>query len=106
MDKDKNEVMNAATLASVTTTLVFIQAQLAEIKADVNRLTQNFASKEELSNTAKITEDRLARLEGESRWWRWASPTAAAIIAVIIEYLFLFYINHATPVATGISLTK
>jgi len=85
------------TLASVTTTLTFMQRDITEIKQDIKNMPPIFASKEELANTAIRTNDRISRLEKESRLWRWVSPTFAAIVAVIVEYLFIFYIQHLHP---------
>ena len=98
MDRTKDELMNAATLASVTTTLVYIQAQLAEIKADVKTLTNIFASKEELAQSARVIDDRINRLESASNLWRWLSPTMSAvlswIIGSVITFLVIQYIQH------------
>ena len=82
-----------ATLASVTTTLGFMQSQLAEIRAEVKSLNNTFASKEELQQTARDTEVRLHRLEDASNLWRWLSPSLAATLGAILAVLILSYIS-------------
>ena len=83
---------NAVTIATPSTTLVFMQSQLAEIKTEIKTLNQTFASKEELMQTARTTEERIVRLENASNFWRWASPTLAAAFGATLAYLLQYYI--------------
>ena len=91
---EKENALNIATLASVTTTLTFIQSQLSDIRADLKSLQGTFASKEELAATARATEARIVRLENESNLWRWLSPTLSAVLASIITFFIVQYFLH------------
>lgn len=85
---------NTATLASMTTTLGFMQSQMAEIRADVKTLGNVFATKEELTNVVKASEDRFKRLEDSSDLWKWLSPTLSAIFASVITFFVIAYFTH------------
>ena len=89
----KEEITNASTIATLTTTLGFMQASLAEIKAELKALNTTFASKEELANTARDTEIRIVRLERSSNLWRWLSPSLAAALGAILAVLVLSYLT-------------
>ena len=83
-----------ATIATLTTTLAFMQGQLAEINTDIRTLSITFASKEELMQTAKDTESRLNRLEAASNLWRWLSPSLAATLGAVLAVLIVSYLQH------------
>ena len=78
-------------IATITTTLGFMQAQLAEIKADVKNLNNTFASKEELATIARDNQERILRLEKASNLWKWISPTMSAILAAILAFFITAY---------------
>ena len=92
--EQENNTMNAATLASVTTTLVFIQAQLAEIKADVKALNNIFANKEELTTISRELSKRLTTLERSSNLWKFLTPTFSAFVAALMTFFVVQYFQH------------
>lgn len=96
MDKDKE--VTTATLATLTTTLAFMQSQMAEIRADVKGLINTFATKEELNQSIQNNQNRIVRLEAASNLWRWLSPTLSGIIAWVvgsaITFLLIQYLQQ------------
>ena len=91
---EKENAVSLATLASVTTTLTFMQSQLSDIRADLKTLQGTFASKEELAATARATEARILRLENASNLWRWMSPTLSAFLAAIMTFFVIQYFQR------------
>jgi len=87
----KEELANASTIATLTTTLGFMQTQLADIKAELRTLNGTFANKEELASTARQIEERIVRLENQSNLWRWVSPTMSAILAAVLAFFITAY---------------
>ena len=83
--------VNAATIATITTTLGFMQSTMAKIEAKLDALNTTFASKEELAQTAKETQERIGRLERSSQLWRFLSPTLSAIIAGVLVFFITAY---------------
>ena len=81
-------------IAVISTNIGFVQRDIADIKNSISLLANVYATSKDLQDVAKQTEGRLARLEKSSNIWKWLGPTLSAIVAVIIEYLFLFYIQH------------
>lgn len=88
---DKQQEVNAATIATLTTTLGFMQASLAKIEAKLEALNATFASKEELAQTARATEIRINALENASNLWRFLSPTISAVLAGILVFFVTAY---------------
>ncbi len=84
-DTDKTSI------AVINTNVGYIQRDISEIKVSLKDV---YATKDSLAEIAKQTEARLIRLESNSNLWKWLAPTLSAIIAVIIEYLFINYLMH------------
>jgi hypothetical protein len=81
-------------LAVMGNNLEYIKKDIAEIKASVKDLAGVYATQVSLEDVKKASEIRLDKLENSSDLWKWASPTLAAIISVIIEFLFIQYLQH------------
>lgn len=81
-------------IAVISTNIGFVQRDIADIKTSISLLANVYATSKDLAEVAKRTEERLSRLEKSSNIWKWLSPTIAAIAAVLIEYLFVFYLQH------------
>ncbi len=86
-------------LGSVNTLLIakdisYIQKDITSIKTSIDSLKGVYVTHLEFDDTEKSNDKRLTAIEKSSNLWKWMSPTLAAITAVIIEYLFLFYIQH------------
>ncbi len=81
-------------IAVISTNIGFVQRDIADIKTSISLLANVYATSKDLSEVAKATEMRLSRLEKSNYLWKWLGPTLSAIIAVIIEYLFVFYLQH------------
>lgn len=90
---------DTASLGSVNTLLIakdisYIQKDITSIKSSIEALRGVYVTKLEYDDSEKNSDKRITALEGSSSLWKWLSPTLAAIIAVVVEYLFLFYIQH------------
>jgi hypothetical protein len=81
-------------IAVISTNIGFVQRDIADIKNSISLLANVYATSKDLQDVAKQTEVRLGRLEKTNYLWKWLGPTLSAIIAVIIEYLFIFYLQH------------
>mgnify|MGYP001563293276 CR=1 FL=1 len=81
-------------IAVISTNIGFVQRDIADIKNSISLLANVYATSKDLQEVAKQTEGRLERLEKSNYLWKWLGPTLSAIVAVILEYLFLFYLQH------------
>ena len=81
-------------VAIINTNIGFVQRDIADIKNSISLLANVYATSKDLQDIAKQTEIRLIRLEKSNYLWRWLGPTLSAIVAVLIEYLFIFYLQH------------
>lgn len=86
-------------LGSVNTLLIakdisYIQKDITSIRSSIESLQGVYVTKLEYDDAEKSNDKRLLALERASNLWKWLSPTLAAIIAVIVEYLFIFYLQH------------
>ena len=84
-DSDKTKV------AVINTNIGYIQRDILEIKLS---LKEQFATKEQLLETARSTEVRLMRLENSSNLWRWLSPTLSAVMGSVITFLLIQYLQN------------
>lgn len=81
-------------IAVIGNNISYIQKDIGDIKQSISLLANVYATSKDLEEVAKQTERRLNRLEKESHLWKWLNPALSAVIAVIIEYLFVFYLQH------------
>jgi hypothetical protein len=81
-------------IAVISTNIGYVQRDIADIKSSISLLANVYATSKDLQDIARQTEARLNKLEKSSNLWKWLSPTLSAIIAVIVEYLFIFFLQH------------
>lgn len=97
--------MNVKTEAKI----VILEAGMAEIKEQVNEIRSEIKSiskqlevmlntkiSEHVNMQAQITllKQGQERLEKQSNFWRWFSPTLSAALSAAITFLFLNYLQH------------
>lgn len=76
-------------IAGISKDISYIQRDISEIK---EAMRTSFATKDALAQTAKDTEIRLTRLEGQSNLWRFLNPTFSAILGSVLTFLLVQYI--------------
>lgn len=100
MEGEKTQIISipneSTAIALIAQDIGYIKRDLLDIKSSLREAITVFASKEELAQTAKDTQVRLAQLESEGKWWRWISPTIAAGASALATYLITFYFTHTT----------
>ncbi|HEX9504159.1 MAG TPA: hypothetical protein VF974_07660 [Patescibacteria group bacterium] len=81
-------------IAVISTNIGYVQRDISDIKTSISLLANVYATSKDLQEVAKQTETRIGKLEKSSNAWKFFAPTLSAIIAVVIEYLFIFYLQH------------
>lgn len=84
----------AAASAVISTDISYIKRDIGEIKDSIKLISGVYATQVSVNDSNKAFDLRVKNLEHSSNLWKWLSPTLAAIVAIIVEYLFLFYIQH------------
>lgn len=81
-------------IAVISTNIGYVQRDISKIESSIALLANVYATNKDLQDYVKNNDERLTKLEKKSTMWKWFSPTLSAIIAVIIEFLFIFYLQH------------
>lgn len=87
MNKDTQE---STSIAVINTNIVYIQRDISEIRL---LMKDGYATKESLKEVATQTEDRLLRLEKSSNFWRWMSPSLAAVLGSVMTFLTINFLT-------------
>jgi anti-sigma-K factor RskA len=77
-------------LAVMGTNLEYIKKDIAEIKQSVRDLSNVYATQVSLDELKK----EVSAIKNSNGLWKWAAPAIAAIIAVVIEFLFIQYLQN------------
>lgn len=88
------EVIDKTTVALLNLNVGNIQRDISDIKISLKELNSIFASKEQLIQIAKDTENRLVRLESSSNLLKWLLPIVSAILGSVVTILIISYLNN------------
>lgn len=82
-------------ISVVETKMDDLTNKLNEVGQDVKEIkgTLNTALAKELADHVHF-EDRLQRLESVAGFWRWLSPTLAAIVGSLLTFLIIHFLNN------------
>lgn len=78
-------------IALISKDIGYIQKDISEIKGSVKELAGVYAKREDLIEVAKQTELRFIRLEEQKRFWAFAYPTIAAVLASVMTFFIIQY---------------
>lgn len=63
-------------------------------------LSTKVADSVRLEAEINVIRSEVSELRNSTGLWRWLAPTLSAIIAVVIEFLFVNYLQHLPPLVT------
>ena len=91
--KTNNKESDDTRIALINNNIEFIKTYIAQIKTGIKELSGVYATRGDLIQIAKDTETRLLRLENASNFWKFLSPTFAAITGSILTFLIIQYLG-------------
>jgi len=76
-------------IAVINNNIGFIQKDISEIKTV---LKDNYATKESFETYIRESNDKFLKLENSNNFWKWFSPTLAAVLGSILTFLLIQYL--------------
>lgn len=75
--------------------ITYIKGDISDIKTSIKELAGIYITKLQFDDYTRSTENRLKIIEKTSSLWKWLGPTLSAIMASIVTFLVINYIQHS-----------